>query len=441
MNSRLKTIKEIANKLHEKNIQYVFLRYNETKIEQYSEDLDILVKSRREKRRLVRVIQLYFAEKGYRLCYNKDSGLSNFISFYKPGSADDSGIDIFSFEIREILLVDRTFIYTPSLLRHREMNSSGIFVLTPEFEAACIIMRNSVTGRAYPDMYSKLIREIPEGKLSSALNSFIKSGQIIREIQDLIVNDDFDKINAFPVAGNSRFRLYHLVLLTRYAAIYAVRYIIRFFHPPGRIIVLYVPDGSGKSTISNAVSEIFNAMHLKTEALHFYDRRYDIIERAAGLLLKNKKDGLKQGYKKASGKSGSMNFVRKIIAVANSFLGYCVFIRPKLVKGKYVIYDRYYADLFSKNVKDGIPVSRAAEKISRVLPRPHFIFMMQGDPEIIIQRKDELSREQIEFYLKYFQYYVDRYCEGIPSFPVDISMSVEEISLEIIHAVFTHYKS
>jgi thymidylate kinase len=85
-------------------------------------------------------------------------------------------------------------------------------------------------------------------------------------------------------------------------------------------------------------------------------------------------------------------------------LGYATDIYPSLARSTLVLFDRYYHDLIvdAKRYRYGGPMW-AVQLVSRLIPRPDLVILLDAPPEVLYARKQEFpfaeARRQREAYL------------------------------------------
>jgi thymidylate kinase len=79
------------------------------------------------------------------------------------------------------------------------------------------------------------------------------------------------------------------------------------------------------------------------------------------------------------------------------YVGYLLLIRRLLAKSNLVIFDRYFHDVLvdPQRYRYGAP-KWFAEILSRLVPQPDLVIVLDADAELILGRKSELPREEIE---------------------------------------------
>lgn len=176
----------------------------------------------------------------------------------------------------------------------------------------------------------------------------------------------------------------------------------RLFRRPGYVIAVLGTDGSGKSTIINAITPWLNECfhhgvvynHLRPNAIP------DL-----GVLL-GKKEAPKKGEEpkvndnphalKPSGFMGSL--VRWGYYMIDYTFGYLKTVWPHIhTKSKVFIFDRYYYDYYidQRRSRTSLPhwILRLGECF---VPKPDLTLCLGGDPKKIYERKPETSLKEVE---------------------------------------------
>lgn len=172
----------------------------------------------------------------------------------------------------------------------------------------------------------------------------------------------------------------------------------RIAHPPGYVIAVLGTDGSGKSTIIDAITPIVE------EAFHkgiIYNHLRPNWLPELGVLLGKKKKTDKTiivsnpHAEKASGIVGSL--MRWFYYLQDYIWGYLRIIWPVIhTKAKVFIFDRYYYDNYIDQRRARTSLPRWVFKIGELfVPRPDLILCLGGDPAKIYERKPETSLEEV----------------------------------------------
>ena len=177
-----------------------------------------------------------------------------------------------------------------------------------------------------------------------------------------------------------------------------VRKMKRLFKSPGYVITVLGTDGSGKSTIINAISPILNeAFH---KGIIYNHLRPNVFPELSVLLGKKKKSEgpivvTNPHAQKPSGIVGSL--FRWGYYLLDYTLGYIKSVSPLIhTKSKVFIFDRYYYDYYINQRRSRTSLPHWILRLGELLvPAPDLIICLGGNPQKIYDRKPETSLEEV----------------------------------------------
>lgn len=292
-------------------------------------------------------------------------------------------------------------------LKHREFNGSvyhlnDLYAFLAKYLFVRVIGGNlhprylAVRDKAvkdYPDDVEKILRRISGGR--GGIDFWDNSSpQKIRRVLF------FSSMRREPI----RFPL-------RLLGLFYYHKICRLFHR-GISISFTGPDGCGKTTVINMLMEYFEV----GSPILFHFR--------PSLLLNLGEVGVKAGIKKEVDRNYSAPHRGKKHGVISSvvrlcyysldyFLGYIFKILPLHRQKKIVFFDRYYSDIIVDHERSGIFLGHKFLAWWRhFIPSCQYNFFFRVDPDVILARKQELSREAIERIYGRMEYFasVDKKC-------------------------------
>lgn len=165
-----------------------------------------------------------------------------------------------------------------------------------------------------------------------------------------------------------------------------LRRIRRVLFPTGFSVAFLGPDGSGKSSIIDAVSACLAPAFRKQARYHL---RPFVFRARTG------SNGQPVTNPHASPKYGFIISVMKLFYLWLDYaVGYLISVHWKKIFSTLVIFDRYFHDILidSLRFRYGGP-SWLAALLVRAIPKPDVLFFLNVPADIIQQRKSEISRE------------------------------------------------
>lgn len=162
----------------------------------------------------------------------------------------------------------------------------------------------------------------------------------------------------------------------------ARRVLDRVRYPTGLTIALLGPDGSGKSTIMERISEELAKAFRRVQRQHLRPR---VLGRARS------QGPVTDPYgKPPRGLVGSL--LKLLFFWADFVIGAATWVFPRRVGSTLIIFDRYFHDLLADpaRYRYGAPLS-VARALARIVPEPDLLFVLDAPAEILQSRKREVS--------------------------------------------------
>lgn len=168
----------------------------------------------------------------------------------------------------------------------------------------------------------------------------------------------------------------------------------------GYMVTFSGVDGAGKSTIIAEVQREFQQKYRKDVVL---------LRHRPGILpiLSALKHG---SVKKAEAHAGSTiprqgknnsnasSYLRFLYYFTDYFFGQVYVYFRYILRGKIVIYDRYYFDFINDSKRSNIRLNSGfVKKLYALIYKPKFNFYLYNEPAVILQRKQELSAMDIQY--------------------------------------------
>jgi thymidylate kinase len=179
----------------------------------------------------------------------------------------------------------------------------------------------------------------------------------------------------------------HPVRLGRYLWEQTRRLAHRWLRPTGLLITVIGPDGSGKDTVIDGMSQELQRGFRSTA---FYHWRPNII-------LPRKPAPPVTDPHAIPPRGPFLSSLFLLGFVLDYWIGYAFRIRPYLTRGTLVIFDRYFYDVIvdPKRARFAGP-AWLANLLARLVPSPDLTVLLDADAELMFARKGELSVEELQ---------------------------------------------
>lgn len=223
------------------------------------------------------------------------------------------------------------------------------------------------------------------------------------------------------VAFSVKFRLYELR-----------RFCFRVRYPVGMCVALLSPDGGGKSTVFERMAETCWGSFYGIEKMYFRPHLF----RNPGMLnplhpVPEAADNPDPHGRKPNGLLKSL--VRYFYYNLDYVLGYNVLVRKKCVQKKLVVFDRYYYDYFVDLQRYQYSFPKFVPRLfAWMIPTPDIIFVLEGTPEVLYARKEELPVEEIARQVKAYHSVAARYRNAVT---IDVDKPVESVVAQVTSTV------
>ena len=349
---------------HEESVRYVVLRNYERWPEHFGNDIDLIVHLN-DVPLSHAIIQRIADEFG--LCWTATRRRSGHILYYllpTPVDGVERGI-LLDFRTD---LVHRRFIYLPGALVLDSRRLGGLFyVPSPAVESLEILLHCLLEARKVRPSYRDRLRELDAGSTNEfrAVATRAVGPELARCLADTLRRGE-------PEAALSLRRRVALACARRHPETLPVWFRARtgaawdrlraWFRPPGQLVALLGPAGSGNTTLSEEVCRRLAATRIRISTAN--------LEEPAPRRLAAR--------------------VRRRRILAAHLLRYLVKVHPRLVRGELVILDGYFYDRrASLHALRGGPYVGAL--LMRLIPEPRLISCLSAEPALMAARDQEPS--------------------------------------------------
>jgi len=206
---------------------------------------------------------------------------------------------------------------------------------------------------------------------------------------------------------------------------------LRFMKPPGMDIALLAPDGGGKSTILEVLKSYGITSFAGVERKYIRPGMFKNI----GQYKPNAKPEMTDNPNPHGRKpdNAMKSLVRFMIYLIDFTLGYFIKVVPLKWQRKLVVFDRYYYDYYVDMYRYHYSLPLWLPRLfGFLIPRPAITFILHASPEVIYNRKKELTIEETKRQCEVFK----KLAQTLPNARlIDVDRPVNAIVKEIVTAI------
>lgn len=157
----------------------------------------------------------------------------------------------------------------------------------------------------------------------------------------------------------------------------------------GIMVVFEGTDGSGKTTVINGLKE-YNTDLFNGECVYYHWR--------PGFIKKEGRSGGAVTEPHAKPAYGTLkSFAKFMFFNIDYVIGYFFNVKQELKNNRMVVFDRYYYDYYMDKLRYRLKISnRTLDIFLRIIPKPDATFLLLADPDVLYQRKKEMSLAEIQ---------------------------------------------
>lgn len=229
-------------------------------------------------------------------------------------------------------------------------------------------------------------------EVRNGLRRFLAEDQI-GKILDCIASSQYDLIDLEEAHRELRKRTSNTVDNLHYKVFDIKRRFERILHPTGLFVVLLGVDGAGKTTIAESLKERYTTAFRRIDHYH---SRVRVLKDISQL----KKDAKPIDASDPHGKKQKSGKVTSVIKFGYYFLDFLignVKITIAKIKSTLVLVERYYYDYSIDKVRYNLNLSDGfLSFFEHFILKPDIIFILTGDSEKLLERKHEITINEID---------------------------------------------
>ncbi len=309
------------------------------------------------------------------------------------------------FRIELDFFSDFAFKNTPFLISsetiHQHTRRYGRFVVPDyDIEYVFLLLRRIYKGD-FDEEHVAIIRDVlisSEEKCRKYAEDYFGKEYADWMTETLLKND----IAALKVRRDELWRLVKEISSRNSSVGYKCKYwfsqckrtFYRIKYPVGMYVALLSPDGGGKSTIYERLTESCWGSFHGIEKCYFRPRLFKNAGHYKPINPTEEASSNTNPHKVCL--DGPLkSFLRFMFYNIDFLLGYWLKIFKKRIQKKLIIFDRYYYDYYVDMVRYKYRLPKWMPRFfSFMIPNPELVFVLTGDAEVIYQRKKEISLEE-----------------------------------------------
>jgi thymidylate kinase len=446
-----KIFSDYTDELKNRNIRYFVLRNYENLPEQnIGKDVDVIVDPKRKKD-AVSILKSVYRKNG--LHYYDEAVFDQMTCTHGMGLKNKTGIHI---DVIGGYLSRGYELYTFDELYRHVAEYKGFCVLGELMDGVMLLvyklfgyrkpkLKEKYREKIY-EIYTKYPKEYQEELERLTDSAFAEI--IVESIQ----KKDFDNI----IACNQEFSKKLVRHAHRKARIKTLGRRIRFlwqktdrtifrYRKFKRVFAVLAPDGTGKTTFLDELIEQLNRYYVSDPEdgkFHVYHFRPTVLPNLGAVgekagVMEQDKDFTNPHRSKPANPISS--FVRMGYYMMDYIIGWQKCVRNDVRCDRYSVFDRYSYDFIVDPLRSKIGLPMAIRKMFVALtPKPPIVFVLNADATTIFERKQELTKEEIERQLTVYRKLAK---SGKRFYVINAERTPEEMAEEALEIIFKKYCS
>lgn len=393
----------LIESLNEAKISYVVLRNYEKlpKEPMPGSDVDLLIDERSQKEYISIFEEAARDSRTFIFFKSRHFNCLSYFVYQKTPFRFLDWIDAFT------KIATKSFVWMDSdfLLKNRVWHENGFYILSPGAEAATLFLKEVLAGFPVKEKYRSKIQDLVKRDEAAFLRvvSPYFGQKIGQEMLQICLKGRWE--DTFKKRRQWRQKLFFTAFSRQPAKqlFWSLRFLWDYFREfvrfrKGTSIAVIGPDGVGKTTICQGFQKRLEKFPFRK--IFYYHGRFELFPELGKLYNRLIAGGKEAGNRNAATPKEVGN-LRALLYLAYYGLEYLIgwpwFLWAK-IRGYIFIFDRYFYDFFANERYPKLFLF-----ISKIIPRPDLLFVIDAKPELIYERKKELTIDEIKSQLRVFQ--------------------------------------
>ncbi len=306
------------------------------------------------------------------------------------------------------------------------------------------VLKEILNNNDMPSRYHHGAREALESKRESVWRALSPMGHRALDLLHALITRGYDEKNVKTECRRLRRAIMLHAFKEKPIGVLQRRFLFewskvhRLFRPPGVMIAVLGVDGSGKSTVIEAIAPVLK--ETTHNALYIHHLRPSLLPplaRFRGKKSVQKGPVLEPHGATPSGVVGSL--LRLSYLTLDYILGYWIKVRPIIAKQPaIVLFDRYAYDMAMDPRRFRIGVSlKVAKWFTKLVPKPDLILCITASPRVINARKQELPIEETKRQVDALQEFAQKEPRAIV---VSNEGNVEKLRVKVLQTLYDFFR-
>lgn len=343
-------------------------------------------------------------------------------------------------------------------LLNRRFRENDFYRLSNEDFVLCLLFHNVLSKRKIQEKHYEAIFQLLKNKLDkNYIRKHMRKFGLYTTFQKLVENFSTTYNNQEFINNIYHKAVFSLILrrpsnLARVISIYVRKYTVKLWGKRRGVLVTFIgPDGSGKSTTIKAVHQRLREIGFSCSTVYLGPWGQSVFQFRKIFRCLNL-DPYREDYKafytgELNSKPGPLRGLKKVKLQVRSALYYILVViemwarwwgrvLPKLRRGEVVLADRYIYDMLTgyKSLPMDYHIG-VRERVCNLFPRPDIGILLESDPEVIIARKEQLTRMQLIHAIASYREIAQKYNFKILDTSRDVKATLRDFEENILPEV------
>lgn len=373
------------------HVKYAVLRnYEGLPLSNPSRDIDIIIEQPELKKHTAQ-IQNIIIDSGWKIVTYLNNGR---LVTYVCGIVSEEGTELVQLDFFLHTSVFGVILANASEFIATRKYNGQLYHVSEEYEFLDKYLYNRAVGATYPLKYYAIRAHVEGRELVTKKLKQVYGSSNLQELDQMNHNKLLSRALLYNLKNNFFLTTY---LVIKSLLIYMTSFLRSAVAPR---IGFTGPDGAGKTTVIALLHQSLSPVFEKaTEYFHFRPTLLPNLGEAAKSAGIKKEVDRNYNNPHRGSKNGKVNsLVRLCYYTLDYIIGFWIKVKPQCRLTKVIIFDRYFTDIIADSRRSVIYLNKKFLYYWGLLfiPKLDYNILLTADTDVILFRKQELSREGIE---------------------------------------------